>query len=78
MAEAKHYAMDVDLSMGHCKRETPIRTPIWIDIGSGIGENLSRQIPIWDPIWTPIGPHIGMVFRHDHCPYRSHIGNAYT
>jgi hypothetical protein len=28
MAEAKHYAMDVDLSMGHCKRETPIRTPI--------------------------------------------------
>jgi hypothetical protein len=25
---------------------------------------------------NPIGPHIGMVFHHDHCPYRRDIGNA--
>ena len=25
---------------------------------------------------NPIGPHIGMVFRHNHCPYRRDIGNA--
>ena len=25
---------------------------------------------------NPIGPHIGMVFHHNHCPYRRDIGNS--
>jgi hypothetical protein len=44
----------------HCKRETPIRTPIWIDIGIHIGK-----------IGFHIGIHIGM--RHSH---HIHIGSV--
>jgi hypothetical protein len=43
-------------------------------ISEKVSQWQSCQIPIWDPIWTPIWPHIGMVFRHDHCPYRRDIG----